>query len=109
MGALVEALEFRLTGNSLPPAKVSGLIVRRFAVRFEAPVGLASAVFPPVRLEPGTLPGDLFWLAKSSSAVSSPTFIKVDACDNLSLSGMMGSRICGSGELESKVAVDVPD
>ena len=94
-GFSVEALEFRLTGNSFPAVKVPGLIVRWFVISCEA---LASAVFLPVELEPGTLPGDLFWLAKSSSAVSSPTFIKVDACDNLSPSGMMGSRSCGSGE-----------
>ena len=94
-GSLAEALELRLTGGSVPAVKVPGLIVRWFVISCEA---LASAVFLPVELEPGTLPGDLFWLAKSSSAVSSPTFIKVDACDNLSPSGMMGSRSCGSGE-----------
>ena len=98
-GSLVEALEFRLTGNSVPAVKVPGLIVRWFVISCEAPDGLASAVFPPVKLGPGPLPGDLFRLAKSSSAVGDgSSFTKVDAREILSPSGMMGSRSCGSGD-----------
>jgi len=94
VGSLVE---FRLTGNSLPAVKVPDLIVRWFVISCEAPDRLASAVFPPVRLEPGT--GDLFWLAEASPMVDASSFTKVDARENLlSLSGMMGSRSCCSDE-----------
>ena len=99
-GSLAEALELRLTGGSVPAVKVPGRIVRWFVISCEAPDGLASAVFPPVRLGPGPLPGDLFWLAEScSSVVDASPSTKVDVCENLlSLSGMMGSRSCCSDE-----------